>query len=304
MFIRNRFPLMNTAGDGGAGGAGGAGDGGGAPPAGGGAGGAPPVGGAGTGNPWFSGFTAPDVKGYIENKGFKDAEALASAYMNLEKTRGVPADRLLTLPGDDKPESWAPIYDRLGRPKDGKGYELKGTEGQPADFVEWQRGVFHELGLTKKQGEALSGKWNQLVAASVQKDADDAKAALSSQIDNLKKEWGTAAEKNIEVVDDFVAKAGITEDQAKAIERAIGFDVFAKIAHGIVTKFGIQLGEAKFHSGQTTGNDFGAMTPSAATAKIAELMSNKEWKDAWIAGDKAKQRELDELYAKGGTAKF
>ena len=269
-----------TGGDGGAGGGAGAG-----------------AAGAGTGNPWFSGFKAEDVRGFIENKGFKDPEALASAYWNLEKTRGVPADRLLTLPADDKPESWSPIYNRLGRPEKPEGYEVQGVEGTPADFIAWQRETYHELGLTKKQGEALSKKWNELVTASGAHDQQASKEKLQGQINSLKKEWGAAAQQNIEVVDAMVEKLGMDEATQKQLEGVLGFDGFAKFIHGITTKFGIKLGESDFHSGTGSGNDFGAMTPAAAKARRDELMSDPEWVKAFSNGDVAKRKEFDRLSA-------
>lgn len=283
------------AGDGGSAGgagAGGAGDPGASGTPGGQGGGA----GAGTGNPWFSGFSSKDVMGYIENKGFKDSEALATAYMNLEKTRGVPADRLLTLPTDDKPESWAPIYDRLGRPAKAEEYGLKPADGQSAEFVGWQQSLFHELGLTKSQAQKLSTKWSEAAAASLQHEQNSGREAAQQQETKLKQEWGAAFDENAGVVEKFMDALGMDENTGKALGKALGYDGSMKFLHGVVKKFGITLGESKFHGGEGSGNDFGAMTPQAAKAKLDEYMSNPEWKKAWMGGDKEKQKEVDRLY--------
>lgn len=253
--------------------------------------------GAGTGNPWFSGFKADDVRGYIEQKGFKDPESLASAYWNLEKTRGVPQERLLTLPADDKPESWGPVYNKLGRPEKPEGYDVKGADGTPADFLAWQRQTFHELGLSKKQGDALSAKWNELVTASAAGDQTAAKEALGQQITKLKQEWGAAAKQNIEVVDAMVEKLGLDEATQKKMEGVLGFDGFAKLLYGMTQKFGIKLGESEFHgSDGGTSADFGAMTPASAKARRDELLSDPTYYKAWSAGDIAKKSEIDRLF--------
>ncbi len=297
-------PLLNTDGGGSAGasGSGGAagGEGGGAgasgtPGTGGAAGGAP-EGGAGTGNPWFSGFKAEDVRGYIETKGFKDPESLASAYWNLEKTRGVPADRLLTLPGDDKPESMAPIYDKLGRPAKPELYELPTAEGVPAEFAKWQADTFHKLGLSKKQAQSLSTEWNGLLANSKQAEAAQFKEARATQIASLKQEWGQAAGAMGDKVDAMQKAIGLDDKQVESIERAIGFDGFAKLMIGIQEKFGIKLEESSFHTGTGTGNDFGGMTPAAAGQRRQELLSNSDYRKAWESGDQAKVKEIDRLF--------
>lgn len=287
----------SSAGTGGGGTGGAAGGAGGAPDAGGGGAATPPAGGMGTSNPWFSGFTDADTRAFIETKGFKDPESLASAYRNLEKVRGVPADRLVTLPGDDKPESWNPIFDKLGRPAKPELYELAKAEGVPDQFLQWQAKTFHELGLSKKQAQALSTQWNSLAAQSKANDANAQKEARAEQIANLKKEWGVNAGNLGDAVDKMVGALGLEAQQVEKMENAIGFDGFAKLMIAIKTKFGVQLEESSFHGGTTGGNDFGAMTPAAAKDRLNELMSDPEYKKSWSSGDKAKQKEVDRLFA-------
>src|SRR5690242_20907106 len=48
------------------------------------------------------------------------------SYQNLEKMRGVPAERLLTLPDDKSDEATRnAFYEKLGRPKEAAGYEFE-----------------------------------------------------------------------------------------------------------------------------------------------------------------------------------
>jgi len=275
-------------------------------PAGGGAGGAGGAGGVATppvvlpadggqSAPWFSTFKNDETRGYVESKGFKDSESLADAYRNLEKLRGVPAEKLLTLPGDDKPESWAPIYNRLGRPEKVDGYELTIPEGAPETFGPEMSGKFHELGLSKKQGQALADWWNELVVKSNGADKEAAGASFDTQVAALKSEWGAAFDQNLDRVSEFAEKAGIDENTAAKLRGALGVDGFAKMLDGMMGKFGIKLGESQFHTGgENTG--FGRLSPSASRAKRQELQSDPDFMAKWVAGSKKEVDQVNKLY--------
>src|SRR6185312_841401 len=79
---------------------------------------------AGNPIPWLEGAT-PEQVGYIQNKGWTDPKQVLEGYQNLEKMRGVPADRLLTLPATDADDATkAAFYEKLGRPKEAAGYDF------------------------------------------------------------------------------------------------------------------------------------------------------------------------------------
>lgn len=289
---RSKFgPVMEGEGGGSGGGSGGNAGGDNAAASGGG-------GGAGnTSTDWFSGFGNEEVKGYVKAKGFKDAESLASAYWSLEKTKGTPAERLLTLPSDDKPESWAPVYDRLGRPKDPEGYELAEIPGTDSEFQKWAKGTFHELGLTKKQAESLTKKWADTMTAAAQENEKQAKIKYQDQVAALKTKWGAASAQNAEVVDKLIQASGMTEEQASAMEKALGFDGFMELMHGMVKKFGIKFGEASFHTGgDGGGNSFGALSPGEAMARIKMLRDDAEWTAKFARGDVKARDEWERLH--------
>ncbi len=73
-----------------------------------------------------------DTRDWVGKAGLKDVAALAAKARNAESLIG----RSVQLPAADaKPEEWAKVYDRLGRPKDANGYEFKPLDGLPADFA-------------------------------------------------------------------------------------------------------------------------------------------------------------------------
>lgn len=250
-------------------------------------GGAPPA-------PFYSNFTDPELKGLAETRKFENPEAVVRSFRDLEKLRGVPADRLLSLPADDKPESMAPIYDRLGRPKTPAEYGVKPPEGAPAEFGEKVSKLFHDMGLSKKQGEGIANFLAETTKAGATATAAANATKMTEQVAGLKKEWGTDAERRCNVVDDFCKALGMTEDQQKAAEGALGWDGFAKLMYGVVEKFDIKLGESQFHGGDGKGGT--GFTPAGAEAKRKELLSDPDFYKKWRGGDKASVKQIDDLY--------
>ncbi len=180
MYLTNRLSLVMEA-AGGAGGSGGAGAAGGtgATGTGGDAGGSGAGGGAA---PFYSTFTDPDLRGFAENKKFESPEALTKSYREREKLRGLPPERLLTVPADDKPESWAPVYDRLGRPKEAKDYAIKVPQGAPQEYAGQVAKVLHDLGLSKKQGEGVAAYLANTADAGTKSQGEAAQRQVQEQI--------------------------------------------------------------------------------------------------------------------------
>jgi hypothetical protein len=303
MFLRNRIMLLSVlapaeaaGASGGSGGGQGTGDGGGSNGGQGSGQNQGNAGGGGGGNaPWYATFKNPDTKGYLETKGFQDAEALADSYRNLEKIKGVPIERLLTLPTDDTPEAWNPIYTKLGRPEKADQYELETPQDAPQEFGPEMAKKFHELGLSKKQGQGLAKWWTDLAKNAKAAEGQTTQEAREAQITNLKKEWAAAYQQNLDAAGTLAMKAGITNEQAEKIRGAIGVDGFAKLMHGIIQKFGIQLGESEFHGGGGAPN-FNVLSPAAAKAKREELLADPDFKAKYLNGGKKEIAQISRLY--------
>ena len=114
---------------------------------------------------WQAGFS-DDLRGYIGVKGFKDPASLADAYRNLEKLRGVPQERLLTLPekfyGEDgklTPEGRTTL-DRIGAPKKAEEYGFKPPEGVDPKTFDTLRQAFFENGIPKTAAEKVVEQMN------------------------------------------------------------------------------------------------------------------------------------------------
>jgi len=289
MFIL-KHRLMTEAGAAGGEGAGAGGAAGSAGGAGAGAAGSAPA-------PWFAGFN-PDLKGYVETKGFpadgKGIEALAESYRNLEKHFGVPAEQLLKLPKDETDKAnWDKIYDRLGRPAKPEDYELKAAEGQDGDYAKFISTAMHELGITKKQAQTLAAKQNEYAAQRVGKDAAAYETKIATEDTALHTKWGQAYDKNVQIAQGSVAELGITAEAVNALEKVLGFAGVMEFFHNI----GAKIGEDKFVSADAGGGGFGSvMSPEAANARIRAIATDPVLSAKYANGDAALRAEMDNLH--------
>ena len=242
-----------------------------------------------TGN-WWDNIEDSDLKGYVANKGWKDSTELARGYQNLEKLLG--SEKLPMPKGDDDVEGWNKLYTKLGRPETPEGYGIKAAEGQDPTLANAAASKFHELGLTEKQGQALTNWWAEQSQGLL--DAQSAAQAQSAEqaIAELKNEWGNKYDENIELGRRAAREYGLDADALGKIEGALGtkglLDLMAKIGRG--------QGEAEFiGQGKTS---FG-MSPEAARARIQALKGDAEWTGRYLKGDADARAELERLHRLG-----
>lgn len=239
---------------------------------------------------WTTGLN-DELKGYAQLKGFKDPSMLMEAYRGLEKTIGVPKERIVKLPeGPDAPE-WGEVYGKLGRPEKPEDYKIAmPKEGGSEEFASWAKNTFHKLGLSGTQAEKLSSQWNEFVQASTAKaqEAENAKNIQEEQ--KLRTEWGQNFDREIEKAKRAAAGLGIKGDT---------FDAFDKILGPIGTlrffqTIGSKLGEDAFVSSASSPG-FSGMGAGAAKAKIEALKRDKEWTKKFTSGDVAAKEEWNRL---------
>lgn len=281
--------LMNGAGDGGAGGGGAAG------------GTTPPAGGAGTTPPaappvndWTSGLN-DEYKGFVQTKGFKDPSSVLESYRNLEKLMGAPRERLFTIPDkEDDKVGWDNVYSRLGRPAEAKDYNVQlSPEAGTPEFTDFIKNAFHELGITKKQGETLMAKYGEFFNGQVQKTEADMKIQSDAQVNALKKEWGAAFNQNIQVAKSAANAFGFDAPKIDALEAALGYDGVMKFLADLGTK----VGPHQFVDGGRMGNSGGqAYTPAAAQAQIRELRADPEFVRRYTSGDVEAKSKMELLH--------
>ncbi len=275
----------NPAGDGAAGGVnGGAGVPGAGSGDGGQGGGTPPAAAS-----WLDTIEDVELKGYVQNKGWKDPRELADGYRNLEKLLG--GEKLPLPKGEDDAEGWSRVYDSLGRPQAADAYKIPTMGEGQEQFVKDVQSKFHELGLSEKQGNALAewyhGVQKGMVDTSVAGMAQKAEADLSA----LKQEWGGAYDENIELGRRAAREYGMDEAKLTKIEQALGTGEMLKL----FAQIGRSQGEASFNKGDGGSGNFG-MTPAQAQARISELKADKGWTQKYVAGDADARAEFARLH--------
>lgn len=244
--------------------------------------------------PWYHG--ADDLTtGYVQNKGWASPLEAVRSYQNLEKLLGADrAGRTVVLP-DEKasPEDMGKFYERLGRPAEPAGYNLKIPEvGGSKDFATAAAAKFHELGLSTKQGEALAEWWNSQ-SEGIKASQEAAQAAKFQEDDQaLRKEWGAAFDQNLLKARTFVQGMGFKADMIDQLQAAWGHKATMEFFHNL----GGRMGEADFVSGQPQGFT-AAMTPAQAQAKIHALRQDRAFVGRYMKNDVEAVSEMKRLHA-------
>lgn len=241
---------------------------------------------------WIDGFSE-DLKGYVENKGFKDPATVVDSYRNLEKLLG-SRDKLLKLPDkEDDAEAWKEIYNKLGRPEKPEDYKLQAPDmDKDNGFSKWAEGTFHELGLSRKQAEGLAQKWNDYVAQGAQSLKENAQEKLKQEEAALKKEWGAAYEQNANIVDRAASALGLDDKTLQSLRDSMGSAAAMKFIHNLGTK----LGEGEYVSGNNQGGGFGVLSPAAARNRIQALKADPDFVRRYTSGDAAAREEMTRLH--------
>lgn len=247
---------------------------------------------AGGTSDWVSGLPE-NVRGYVANKGFKDPSMVVDAYQNLERLIGLPKERLLKLPEKPDDPSWGEIYGKLGRPEKPEGYQLEvPKEGGDKAFVEWAAKNFHELNLTRKQGESLVTKWNELQASKIEAQKTATQQAQESQRATIKKEWGAAYTDKLKSMELGAQKLGLSPEHVDKIGQALGIDNTARL----LEKVGTAMGEGRFITGADNGRQFGPLAPVAARDRIQTLMHDPDFSARYLKGETSAREEMNRLH--------
>jgi len=246
---------------------------------------------------WFStleGLT-PETKTWVTNKNFESAAIALESHRNFEKLQGVPQERLVALPerSDDK-EGWGKVFSKMGRPENAEGYGIKATEQNPASesFLKWAGGTFHEIGLSKAQGENLVNKWNDFTTEHLKGESDKTAGLATEQQAKLKADWGSVHDTNLNLARQAATGLGVSGEEIDQLQKVMGFDGVMKLFHNIGTK----TGEHKFVGNDGGGSGFGGMTPEQARAKIIDLQKDLEFGKLVTAGNAEAKEKWNNLH--------
>ena len=234
--------------------------------------------------PWY-GEVDTDTQGYIGNKGWKGAADVIHGYRNLEKLMGHDrAGRTLTIPKEG--EDTSDFYTKLGRPGKAEEYNFGESDGELTD---WFRSKAFDLGLSQDQASKLLSDWNEHVGELSEGQDADAKADYDNQWNDLKKDWGSAYDANINAAKKAAAKFGFEAEEIDAMEKALGP---RKLFHRM-SDIGRALAEDSFESGDREYNF--RYSPSEAQNRISDLKNDSVFMQRYMSGDKDALEKMTRL---------
>lgn len=243
---------------------------------------------------WLEGADETTV-GYVQNKGWNDPKQVLDGYRNLEKLLGADkANNAVIIPkAEADQKEWAALYDRLGRPSEPTGYKVELPKGGDEQVHNAVLAKFHELGLSKTQGETLANWYNGLTVEAMNAQEAQRQAAFQADDQAIKTEWGQAYTQNLAQAQAAARGLGLDAGTIDKMSEALGH----KGTMQLLQKIGSKMGEDTFVTGDK-GEGFGsAMTPGQAKAEIQSLMADKDFQAKYLSGNADAKARMAKLHS-------
>jgi len=240
-------------------------------------------------SPWYGDIEDAELKGWVENKGFKDPVAALQSMKNQEKLLG--SDKIAMPKDMEDKEGWDKVYDKLGRPKESADYQLPVPEGEDGEFAKVAGDWMHEAGLNTTQARALAEKWNEYASKAVGEQEAAQAVKFEQELEGLKKEWGNEYATNVNAADQVNREFDIPKADLDAIlagSEATLVKTLHKISKGML--------EDNYKDGDN-GKRFG-QTKEGARAEIQEKRADKDFMEKYNKGDPVAINQMNELYKK------
>ncbi len=205
--------------------------------------------------PFYSSFQNAELKGYVENRGFKSVEAMAESLQNLHKLHGAPAEQLLRLPEDMSADgAMNAVWDKLGRPESAASYTNKLGENFVDDAYKQFTDVAHKAGLTDAQFGVMQDTLNAVATAQTE--------AIDAAFDD----WSKANPAALTSAKNMFTKLGMNAETVDAMltgDKAALFQFVADVAD--------RTGEAAMVDGDNPNTFDTPQDPAAIEAQIKAL---------------------------------
>ncbi len=249
---------------------------------------------------WFDPLDA-EVKGYVQTRGLDKktaVEAFTEAYKahrEAEKLIGAPANEIVRLPKDPNAAEWKNVWERLGKPKEAKEYDLstvKRAGDKPLDdaLAETMRQAAYNSNVSKEAATRMASDvvkyLDGVETARAAADADK----LATERAELKKNWGNNEAANMVVARAAATALGVAPEAVAAMEKIVGY---AKVMEMFRT-IGTKIGEDRFIT-PSRGGAGGVMTRDQASAELVALKADKAWVGRYMNGGVEEKRKMEAL---------
>ncbi len=184
------------------------------------------------------------LKNFINDKGEINHASVLKSYIHAQ---GIIGKDKITIPdGSFTEDQWTDTFQKLGLPELEK-YDVKNNlpEGVEAneELFKSVREVAHKAGILPRQLQPLLDHFNNTVGEQFKAQALQAEQENNTANEALKKEWGTAYEKNLKLADEGL-KQFASQEELKAFEEAGYFN--NPLMKKLFAKVGDALGEDTF----------------------------------------------------------
>ncbi len=211
-----------------------------------------------------------DLKGVKDLEKYKDVLSVLRSNVHAQKMIG--ADKI-PIPGKDaKPEDWANVWNKLGRPESPDKYDLKAVspldKAIPYDYdgEKAMLAKMHALGMTQSQVAGLLSDYRQNVGSSYGNVTKQQAEAQAAQSEAIRKEYGQAFTEKMTHAENFALDMLGEEAGMKLLMDNRTNPEFIRL----LVKASETTREDSSARGKSTGLD-GALTPAEAKAEIEQL---------------------------------
>lgn len=200
---------------------------------------------------------------------FDSWDGVAKSYANAAKMIGMDKNQIIALPKENTPEAMAPIWDKMGRPSEVKGYEIdKYQEVLPPEVLNKYAELAHKSGMSKSAFQSIVGEFVNESIEGQRIMQEQQEQQISQWQSEIKKELGAAYEEKMHFAKKAVEKFGLT-DVVK--ENVAVFEnpalVKALISIGEKTSEGIVLSNGSVSHGK--------LSPAEAEMELSKFISDK-----------------------------
>lgn len=201
---------------------------------------------------------------------FDDWGGVAKSYANAAKLVGMDKNQILAMPKENTPEAMAPIWDKLGRPADTKGYDIEQyKEVLPPEVLGKYADIAHKNGVSKSAFNSMISEFVNESVTGQKLMAEQQEQQIGQWQAEVKKEFGAAYDDKLNFAKKAVESFGLT-DVIK--ENPTMFE------HPAIIKAFVAIGE-KTSEGMVLSNgsvNHGKLAPAEAQMEIAKFTSDPE----------------------------
>lgn len=152
---------------------------------------------------WLAGLPA-ELRDNEAFKGHKTVGDFAKSHLAVaQKAKDLEAklaNSIPKLPDGASSEERDLYFNSLGRPESPSGYELVGENKDKPGAMDYWKGEFHKLGLTKSQARDLTALYDRRINAMVDEYNANVLKTNTEAETSLKTEWGDKYAANVELV--------------------------------------------------------------------------------------------------------